>query len=148
MHPRITGRVLAFVLLTGATSLSPAARADSFEGAYRGMIVCDKLKEASDILRAPFDMIVTGNTAIFARPVFNRRGTLVLGTELGTGNIDESGRVTLKSAWSLGKASYHGDYSGNIKGKTGTLAGTQAWKVPDSGEETRNCTVAFAQRGS
>jgi hypothetical protein len=148
MQARIAGRVLAFVLLTGATSLSPAARADSFDGAYRGMIVCDKLKEAPDILRAPFDMMVNGTTAIFARPVFNRRGTLVVGTELGTGSIDESGAVTLKSSWSLGKAGYQGAYSGNIKGKTGTLAGTQAWKSPESGEETRNCTVAFAQHGS
>ncbi len=148
MHPRLTGRFLAFVLVSAATSLSATARADTLDGAYRGTIVCDKLKQAPDILRAPFDMIVTGTTAIFARPVFNRIGTLVVGTELGTGSVDENGTVTLKSAWSLGRGSYQGTYTGTIKGRTGTLAGTQAWKIPDTGEETRNCTIAFAQHAS
>jgi hypothetical protein len=147
MNPRITGYCLGLTLRATAASLAPA-RADGFDGAYRGMIVCDKLKQAADILRAPFDMIVTGKNAIFARPVFNLRGTLVVGTELGTGSIDEHGALTLKSDWSLGKGSYRGAYSGAINGKTGTLAGTQAWKSPENGEETRSCTVAFAQHGS
>ena len=139
--------LLAAILAAAIPILSSPAGAEALDGAYRGMIVCNKLKQSPDILRAPFDMIVSGKTAIFARPVFNRLGTLVVGTELGTGTIDDSGALTLKSSWSLGKGSYQGSYSGSLAGTTGTLAGTQAWKTLE-GEEMRNCTIAFAQHSS
>jgi hypothetical protein len=129
-------------------AIPSSATAEGLDGTYRGNFVCEKLKQSPDILRAPFDMIVNGRNVIFARPVFNRNGTRVVGSELGSGSIDDTGTVQLKSAWSAGGFGYEGSYSGAIKGKTGTLSGMQSWKTPQGGAESRNCTVAFVQRGS
>jgi hypothetical protein len=128
-------------------SVSAPARADNLDGVYRGSFVCGKMAQAPEMLRAPFDMIVSGKTALFARPVFNRFGTRVVGSELATGTVDDSGAIKLTSHWSAGAFSYQGDYSGAINAKIGTLTGTQSWTTP-RGSETRGCTVAFVQHSS
>jgi hypothetical protein len=121
------------------------AHAEGVEGTYRGSFVCEKLKQGTDMLRAPFDMNISGKTVVFARPVFNRNGTRVVGSELATGTIEDNGTLQVKSEWTAAGFGYQGSYNGAINGKVGTLTGTQAWKTR-SGTETRNCTVAFAQR--
>ena len=55
-----------------------------------------------------------------ARPIFNLRGTLVVGSEIATGTI---------------------------VGRGGTLIGTQAWTTP-GGQEQRTCMAAFVQTPS
>ncbi len=40
--------------------MSHPAAADGFDGTYRGTLVCDKLNTTQFMLRAPFDVIVTG----------------------------------------------------------------------------------------
>lgn len=137
-------RTVAFAAL--ALAAAPlAAGAEPLDGSYRGTIVCEKLKDAADILRAPFDMVVSGKTVAVARPVFNRTGTRTLGSEVATGSIEESGAVKLNSRWSMGGFSFEGTYSGSINAKVGTLIGTQNWTMP-RGKETRSCTVAFVHR--
>ena len=44
------------------------------------------------ILRTPFDIIVTGAKAIAARPIFNIKGTLVVGSEIATGTVADEAR--------------------------------------------------------
>ncbi|HXD43895.1 MAG TPA: hypothetical protein VN655_02080 [Pseudolabrys sp.] len=128
-----------------AIASSSMARADGFDGTYRGSLVCEKMAAAPDILRAPFDMIVSGKTATFARPVFDVRGTLVIGSELATGTVEDGGAIKLTSTWSIGGVSYQGSYSGAIAAHSGTMTGTQAWKTR-AGDVMRGCTVAFVQR--
>jgi hypothetical protein len=142
---RTVARLLAVAL--AAAALPTLAHANNLDGVYRGSFICEKLALAPDILRAPFDMIVNGKTAVFARPVFNRVGARVLGSELATGTVEDNGSIKLTSKWSLGPFGYEGNYSGIINGKLGTLTGTQAWHTP-RGTEMRGCTVAFVRRGS
>ena len=138
----VLSTVLAALVLL---AFQAAARAESFDGAYRGSIVCAKLTFNADILRAPFDMVVTGKSVMFARPVFDRLGNRVVGSELGTGTVEDNGALKLTSSWSAGVFSYQGAYAGTINGKTGALTGTQAWTMP-RGKQTRDCMIAYARR--
>ena len=135
---------LAIVAFVSASGL---AGADALDGAYRGMIVCEKLQTSQFMLRAPFDIMITGTTAIAARPIFNRKGTLVVGSEIATGTVGDDGTIKLSSNWKAGGSSYQGSYGGTLTGKGGTLTGTQAWTMPE-GQQTRTCTAAVIQTKS
>ncbi len=123
------------------------AAADTLDGAYRGMIVCEKLQTSQFMLRAPFDLMINGKTAIAARPIFNLKGTLVVGSEIATGTVADDGSIKLSSTWKAGGSSYQGSYGGTLNGKGGTLTGTQAWTMPE-GQQSRNCTAAVIQTKS
>lgn len=134
--------VLAFVALVPAS-----ATADQLDGAYRGMIVCEKLQTSQFMLRAPLDITISGKNAIAARPIFNRLGTRVVGSEIATGTVGDDGTIKLSSNWKAGGASYQGNYGGTLTGKGGTLIGTQAWSMPE-GQQSRSCTAAVVQTKS
>ena len=133
---------LTFVALVPAS-----AAADQLDGAYRGMIVCEKLQTSQFMLRAPLDITISGKTAIAARPIFNRLGTRVVGSEIATGTVGDDGAIKLSSNWKAGGASYQGSYGGTLTGKGGTLTGTQAWTMPE-GQQSRACTAAVIQTRS
>jgi len=124
----------------------PAA-ADGLDGAYRGMLVCEKLNTTQFMLRAPFDVMITGKNAVAARPVFNLKGTLVVGSEIATGTIADDGAIKLSSNWKAGGSSYQGSYGGVLTEKSGTLTGTQAWTMPE-GQQTRTCTAALVRNAA
>ena len=127
--------------------MSHPAAADGFDGTYRGMIVCEKLNTTQFMLRAPFDVIITGKNAVAARPVFNLKGTLVVGSEIATGTLADDGTIKLSSNWKAGGSSYQGNYGGVFTEKTGTLTGTQAWTMPE-GRQTRTCTAALVRNAA
>ena len=127
--------------IVAVVAVSRTAIAEGPDGPYRGMIVCEKLKASQFILRAPLDITITGKTVIAVHPIFNRSGSLVVGSEIATGNLADDGSIKLNSSWKAGGASYQGNYDGVITDKGGTLTGTQVWTRP-SGQETRACTVA------
>ena len=135
---------LAIVAFASAAGM---AAADALDGAYRGMIVCEKLQTSQFMLRAPFDIMINGKTAVAARPIFNLKGTLVVGSEIATGTVADDGTIKLSSTWKAGGSSYQGSYGGVLTGKGGTLTGTQAWTMPQ-GQQTRNCTAAVIQTKS
>jgi hypothetical protein len=135
---------LAIVVFGSAPGL---AAAEPLDGTYRGMIVCEKLNTTQFMLRAPFDIMIAGKTVIAARPVFNRRGTLVVASEIATGTVGDDGTIKLVSNWKAGGSSYQGNYGGTLTDKGGTLTGTQAWTMPE-GQQTRNCTAAVVQTKS
>ncbi|HEX3494448.1 MAG TPA: hypothetical protein VHT48_03610 [Methylocella sp.] len=127
--------------------MSHPAAADGFDGTYRGTLVCDKLNTTQFMLRAPFDVIVTGKNVVAARPVFNRKGTVVVGSEIATGTIADDGTIKLSSNWKAGGSSYQGSYGGVLTEKSGTLTGTQAWTMPE-GQQTRTCTAALVRNAA
>jgi hypothetical protein len=124
--------------------MSHPAAADGLDGTYRGMIVCEKLNTVQFMLRAPFDVIITGKNAVAARPVFNLKGTLVVGSEIAAGTVADDGTIKLSSNWKAGGSSYQGSYTGVLTEKSGTLTGTQAWTMPE-GQQNRSCTVAVVR---
>ena len=134
------------VVITLALSTA-AAMAEGRDGAYRGTIVCEKLKNSQFMLRAPLDVTISGSTVIAARPVFNLQGTFVVSSEIATGSIGDDGAIKFNSSWHGGGSSFEGSYSGVIVDKTGTLTGTQNWTT-NTGKETRNCSAALVQVGS
>jgi len=70
-----------------------SARAQTIEGKFRGMYVCEKLPTTRDILMAPIDLVIKGDNVNFARPLFNLDGTRVVGTEMATGTINSDGQL-------------------------------------------------------
>src|SRR5262245_30886377 len=124
---------------TQAETLVPSRLAD----AYRGIIVCEKAPGAADILRVPLDIAVRGNEIQFARPLFNPRGTCVLGNELGSGSVDTVGNVQMASTWEVGSVIGRGDYSGTLTASGGTLSGTQSWHGSEDETRTRTCHIAL-----
>jgi len=135
VRPAIAVAIVALVAASGSAVANP------LDGAYRGMLVCEKLQTSQFMLRAPFDIMVNGKTAIAARPIFNLKGTLVVGSEIATGTVADDGSIKLTSTWKAGGSSYQGSYGGVLNDKGGTLTGTQAWTMPQ-GQQTRNCTAA------
>jgi hypothetical protein len=140
------GRALAFAVLT-VTFITPL-RADpqspqTLDGAYRGTIVCEKIKATPAILRVPLDLQVHGNTVQFARPTFNLDGTRVTGSELGSGTIEADGKLHLTSAWVFGNFGFQGDYSGTLSASGGTFSGTQSWHGGDGIKASRSCHAAL-----
>ena len=129
-------------IFTFAPMFHPAAA--GFDGAYRGGIVCEKMNTAQFMLRAPFDLIISGGNVIAARPIFNLKGTLVVGSEIATGTVADDGTIKLSSNWKAGGSSYQGSYGGVLTEKSGTLTGTQAWTMPE-GQQTRSCTAALVR---
>jgi hypothetical protein len=144
--PMRTLKVIGLAIVTLAI-VSGAARTEGRDGAYSGMIVCEKLKNSQFILRAPLDITINGKTVVAARPVFNRPGTLVVATEIATGTIADDGAIAFNSTWSGGGSSFEGSYKGMIADRTGTITGTQNWTTA-TGKETRNCSAAIVQGGS
>jgi hypothetical protein len=139
MHSRI------FILsaLAVGSALSTSAEAQTLDGAYRGTIVCEKIKATPDMLRAPLDLAVRGGNVAFARPTFNLDGTRVTGSELGTGTVDNDGKIHLTSAWFRAGVSLQADYSGTLTAAGGTLSGKQSWRGPQDNTGSRNCTAAL-----
>jgi len=124
---------------TQAETLVPSRLAD----AYRGIIVCEKAPGAADILRVPIDIEVRGNEVQFARPLFNPRGTWVLGNEIGSGSVDTNGKVQMASTWEVGSVIGRGNYSGTLTAGGGTLSGTQSWHGSEDEARTRSCHIAL-----
>lgn len=86
-------RALALAALVVGSFWSANVDAQTIQGKFRGMYVCEKLPTTRDILRAPLDMVVEGNSVRFARPLFNLNGTRVVGSEMASGTIDGDGMV-------------------------------------------------------
>lgn len=119
-----------------------SAQVQSLDGAYRGMIVCEKVEIARDILHVPFDLTVHGTAIQFARPVFNLKGDRIFGTELGTGSIDAEGKVKAASTRVFMGQTVESEYSGTLTAHGGTLSGRQFWHGTN-GEGSRNCHIAL-----
>ena len=118
-------------------------QAQSSANAYRGMFVCEKAPGSVDILQVPADLVVRGDQVQFARPLFNLRGTRVLGSEMAAGSIDAGGTAHLTSTWDIRGITVHGDYTGSLTPSGGTLTGTQSWRGPNGKAHNRTCHAAL-----
>jgi hypothetical protein len=128
--------------LFAATVAQAQGPAQALEGAYRGMIVCEKIPIAADILHVPFDLIVHGTNAEFARPVFGLKGGRILGSELGSGSVDSDGKIHLTATRVFLGQTVQSEYSGTITANGGTLSGRQSW-TGSMGDGGRVCHVAL-----
>jgi hypothetical protein len=117
-------------------------------GAYHGMFICEQQPGSQDILHVPMDLAVRGNEVQFARPLFNLRGTRVMGSELGVGSLDAAGNVHVTSTWDIRGITVHGDYTGTLTLKGGTMTGTQSWRGPGGEARSRTCQVALVGAGA
>jgi hypothetical protein len=122
---------------------APAAQstAPTVEGSYKGVLVCARFPEQREVLRVPLDLIVTGKSVKFSRPIENGRS--VVGSEMGDGTIDGDTVQLSSSGTSLG-AHFDGKYSVVITTNGGTLTGVQSWAMSGI-TRTRPCTGAFVK---
>jgi hypothetical protein len=102
-----------------------------------------KAPGSADILNVPADLAIRGDQVQFARPLFNLRGTRVLGSEMAADSIDPSGTVHLTSTWSVRDITVHGNYRGTLTPSAGALTGTQSWHGLDGAGHSRTCQVAL-----
>jgi hypothetical protein len=135
------------LLAIAAPAVGLAQQQQSWDGTYMGTLVCEHLPGTGGILRAPLDMIVTGTTIIAARPIFNRDGSRVVGTEIATGTINADGTSHLTSTWGADGGAFKGTYSGMSTTTGGTLTGTEAWtRTPEyGGNALRTCYGAYVK---
>jgi hypothetical protein len=140
-------RPIAFAssLFAALGTFAPRVSAQSLEGPFRGMYVCQKLQASPDILRAPIDLVVHGGNVEFARPLFNWDGTRVVGTEMASGTIDPDGKLHLRSNWVNRDVNFEADYSGTLTPTGGTFSGTQTWHSANGITGSRTCTAAVVQ---
>ena len=138
--------VLAASFVTAAAQSEDQTRApvqQPLAHAYRGAFVCEKQPAAADILHVPADLMIRGDQVQFGRPMFNLRGTRVIGSELGSGSVDGEGAVNLVSSWRFRGISIRGVYEGKLTASGGALAGTQTWQGPDGVRRSRSCQIAL-----
>jgi hypothetical protein len=136
-------RTLTLTVVVVMLPFAPMARAQSVEGIFRGTFVCEKMPAAPDILRAPLDMSIRGSNVQFARPLFNWNGTLVVGSELGTGTVDPEGKLQLTSSWYNSGMTFESEYNGALTKTGGTFSGTQSWRDGRNNSGKRACTAAL-----
>ena len=134
-------RTFPLMVIVVMSQLTAIARAQSFDGTFRGSLVCEKTPATADMLSAPLTCI-RGSNVRFARPLFNLDGTRVIGSELGTGTIDPQGNLHLKSNWYRFGVTVDADYSGALKKTNGTFSGTQSWRDGNNSGK-RACTAAL-----
>jgi hypothetical protein len=138
----------ALVLAASATiALAQNTGNPSFDGAYRGSLVCDQLPGTHGILRAPLDMTVNGGNVVAARPIFNLDGSRVVGTEIAIGTVGTDGALHLTSNWAVARGSFKGTYSGTLAATGGTVTGPEEWtrSPTDGGNATRMCYGAYVK---
>jgi hypothetical protein len=102
-------RLLNLATCVVGTFVAITANAQTIEGKFRGMYVCEKLPTTRDILLAPIDLVIKGDNAQFARPLFNFDGTRVVGTEMAAGTINGDGQLHVTSEWSFLGNTANGD---------------------------------------
>ena len=136
-------RTFPLMVIVVMSQLTAIARAQSFDGTFRGSLVCEKAPATADMLSAPLDMNIRGSNVQFARPLFNLDGTRVIGSELGTGTIDPQGNLHLKSNWYRFGVTVDADYSGALTKTGGTFSGTQSWRDGKNNSGKRACTAAL-----
>jgi len=130
-----------------APGVGLAQQQPSTDGAYRGTLVCEHLPGTAGILRAPLDIVVTGNAVVGARPIFNRDGSRVVGTEIATGSLSGDGALHLTSAWQAAGSSFKATYSGTLTASGGTLSGSESWtrSASNGGNASRACYGAYVK---
>jgi hypothetical protein len=136
-------RSFPLMVIVVMSQLTAIARAQSFDGTFRGTLICEKVPAATDMLSAPLDMNIRGGSVLLARPLFNLNGTRVIGSELGTGTIDPQGKLHLTSNWYRFGVTFDADYSGTLTKTSGTFSGTQSWRDGRNNRGKRNCVAAF-----
>ena len=112
------------------------------KGAFRGVMVCEKMPASPDILRVPFDLRVDDKAVQYARPILDWNGGQVLGSEFGGGTLDGEGKIRLASTWSIRGLDYRAEYAGTLTAKGGTLIGTQSWQGGRGASGSRACSIA------
>jgi hypothetical protein len=140
MHFRTLTLTAVVVVMLQSISV---ARAQSFDGTFRGSLVCEKMPATADMLSVPLDVNIRGSNIQFARPLFNLDGTRVIGSELGTGTIDAQGKIHLTSNWYRFGVTFDADYSGALTKTGGTFSGTQSWRDGKNNSGKRACTAAL-----
>jgi hypothetical protein len=149
MHARLVlNPAAAGLLLTISAPWGAAlAQQQSADGAYRGSLVCEHLAGTAGILVAPLDIIVANGAVVAARPIFNRDGSRVVGTEIATGTMTADSPLHLTSSWVAEGLGFKGTYSGALTTTGGTLTGTEAWtRTPaNGGNASRACYGAFVK---
>jgi hypothetical protein len=137
-------RLFKLAAVVGGSLVLTSATAQTIEGKFRGMYVCEKLPTTRDILLAPIDLVIKGDNVQFARPLFNLNGTRVVGTEMATGTLNGDGQLHLTSEWTFLGNTANGDYSGNLTKTGGTMTGKQTWTGSGGAAPVvRTCTVAL-----
>jgi DNA-binding winged helix-turn-helix (wHTH) protein len=117
------------------------------QGAWRGFLNCEKLPFTLGPILAPFELTVSKGGAAYARKVYSPKTRTVVGTETGTGTVDQYGTVILAAQFvpEQGNYSYFASYTGKLVTPTTTLRGKQQLQI-DGEPYTRHCSVELERK--
>ena len=124
----------------GVVALGGTASAQVRDATYRGTLVCGNVPFIRSFARSAIEVSIAGNSAKYTHAVIIS-GKGVVGTETGTGTVDDS-KINLKGSWKDDKYEYSATYSGSFVRRSAKLAGVQTWTV-GSKTYTRDCTGAI-----
>jgi hypothetical protein len=103
---------------------------------------CDKLPWSAGPLHQTASARVQAGKVEFTRIIRHPSGSgEVIGTEIGKGTLDRSGRMVIESAWG-GRNHYKVRYEGTVTAKGGTMRGDQKW-VFDGRSHSRPCALVL-----
>jgi hypothetical protein len=127
--------LLSAVLAT--VSVLPAS-AQSFDGTYAGLMMCDAMSTTyPKPLRGPFKMTISGGKVTYERQIRSPTGQPTGFFERGTGSVNPSGAIALAGVAQIRDGSASTTYNGAITGGVARLSGSQNWTK--TGE--RKCTI-------
>ncbi|MBV9556923.1 MAG: hypothetical protein JO254_07570 [Pseudolabrys sp.] len=138
----ITHRFFAAVILAGAfvSAVTPAA-AQVRDARYRGTLICSSLPFLKGYLRPMMTLTVKGSSAEYTQPVVDAEKGLQIGTETGSGSIDDRA-IKLSGGWRGGPQSYEATYTGTFVRRAARLTGRQFW-THEGKTYTRTCAGAL-----
>ena len=137
---------LSAACLLAATIVDAAA--EGLSGTWKGTLDCAKLSFTKGPQKVPVSLTVSGTSVSYARDIYNRDNTAVVGKEEGTWTVGVDGAIKLMSAWKGAgpspKFTYTASYSGTLANGNGNLKGTQIWSV-EGKTENRACSITLKQ---
>jgi DNA-binding winged helix-turn-helix (wHTH) protein len=151
-----TGRWLVGWTLVPATATALVAMAvvigvkkpQDIQGSWRGFLNCEKLPfTQGPFVGAPFELTVSGNSAVYARKVYSPDTKAAVDTERGAGTVTEDGTLNITGHFvpESAKYSYDASYTGRLADSAATLGGTHQFQI--NGEQyARNCTVELERK--
>lgn len=139
-------RPAAILAAALTAALAPLPAAAQSNGGYAGTVACERTAMGR-AASGPFALTMEGGQASFNREVQAVDGSPMGLTEVAKAPVAPDGALVLEASIEAGSFRYESRYEGNLGEKTGKLAGTQAWTLPD-GRVARKCTITLSRRAA
>ena len=100
------------------------AFSQSFDGQYKAALNCEKLPiTKAPLTNEPVTLIISGGKVSYSRTLYGYDRSIVVGKEVGTGNVATDGKIVISGGWKGQRDSLKASYHGKLAGGGATLVG-------------------------